>query len=232
MPTKDPSYLERLRSLDVHKLESLPIFEHLVHKLMQGQSPLTVAKWCHAQKIDPCGLFTWQRRIQSLSTRLKTQIKTVEPKDVVSITRPAVRQLLDKRDTKKEKEFDFVDAVRLVKRVDEAMMASLRGITAETVLKTAYSMQLFRVKQMLDLEARLGMPFAWGHQHLEVLNKIGESIIKLESGESYLQSKGGNPRSEYPGGLLPHDPESQQKTLHPFAQLMERFDYIDRNLIR
>ena len=232
MPTSSPSYLARLRSLDVHKLEGLPIFEQIVHKLMQGQSPLTVAKWCHEQKIDVCGLFTWKRRIESLKTRLKAQVKTVEPKDLVQVTRPAVQQLIGKRDAKKEKEFDFVDAVLLVKRVDEAMMSSLRGITAETVLKTAYSMQLSRVKQMVDLEARLGMPFAWGHLNLEALNKIGESLRRLESSETYLQSRGGNPRGEYSGDLLPHDPESQQKPLHPVARMMEQYDYIDRNLVR
>src|SRR5579864_8701489 len=106
MPTSSSSYLARLRSLDVHKLESLPIFEQIVHKLMSGQSPLTVAKWCHDQKIDVCGLFTWKRRLESLALRLKAQIKTVEPKDLMTVTRPVVQQLIDRRNGKKEKEFD------------------------------------------------------------------------------------------------------------------------------
>jgi hypothetical protein len=160
MPTHSASYLARLRSLGVHKLESLPIFEQIVHKLMSGQSPLTVAKWCHDQKIDVCGLFTWKRRIESLALRLKAQIETIEPNDIVSVTRRAVQQLIDRRDAKKEKEFDMIDAVRLFQRIDSAMMAALSSITAETVLKTAYIVQHARVKQMVDLETKLGMPLA------------------------------------------------------------------------
>jgi hypothetical protein len=64
-----------------------------------------------------------------------------------------------------------------------------------------------------------------------VLNKIGESVRKLEIDESCMDGKLGGGRGPDPG-LLPYDPESQQQELHSIARLMELFDDIDRNLIR
>lgn len=45
MPTNSKTYLGRLASLHVSKLESLPIFDQILHKLVSGQSPITVATW-------------------------------------------------------------------------------------------------------------------------------------------------------------------------------------------
>jgi hypothetical protein len=228
MPTSSPSYLARLRFLDIDKLESLPIFDEIVHKLVAGQSPLTVAKWCHEQKIEPCGLFTWKRRLESLARRVKSQMKTAEPAEKAKVATFAVQQLIS---PKKAKEFEIPDAVGLIAKLDASMMAAITKISAETILKIAFVIQHARVKQMVDLETRLGMPFAWGHQNLEVLNKIGQSVGKLEIGESNVQGKkAGSARGPYPGDLLPNDPESQQP--HAFDNILDGFDYVDRNLIR
>jgi hypothetical protein len=214
--------------LDLHKLESLPIFEHIVHKLMQRQSPVTIAKWCLEQKVDVCGYYTWKRRIESLNAKLKAQIKTIEPQDLVKVARPAIQQLFDRREGKKTKEYEVIDAVRLVQRVDQAMMASLASITAETAVKSAYVMQFARCKQMVDIEASLGMPFSWGHKNIEALARIGESLRKLEAGEFSNHGRRDKAFGPNTRGWSPHVPEGGE----PAGRYKSPLDGVDPELIR
>jgi hypothetical protein len=88
------------------------------------------------QKIEPCSLFTWKRRLESLAQRVKSQRKTVEPAENAKIAKFAIEQLTSPK--KKEKEFEMLDAVELITKLDVSMMSAIRNISAETMLNIAF----------------------------------------------------------------------------------------------
>lgn len=229
MTTEKIPYASRLRSLYLSKLEALPIFDQIVHRLVFGQSANTVAKWCYEQKIDAVGLWTWRKRIEALAAKVKDQIKDLNADQLVRTARQTLEKAIP--GLKFEPKFDLEIAKQLHVKFHQTLDREIASITSEVVLKRAIAMMQVRLDIQMGMETKVGMVIPGGHQNFLVYGQLCEALRKHELGVSHLDKRDGSGGyGPHPDGLLPHDPESQQP--HPIDATIRNLNEVDRNLWR
>ena len=94
-------------------------------------------------------------------------------------------------------------------------------------MKFAAVEQIDRLGVLKRFEKAAGLPLSYGHNEIDSLRAIGDSLLKMELGEKLLRGKGGVIPIEQP-----YLPAANEDAMSEIAKGMRTFNEVDRNLIR
>ena len=229
--------------LEVRRVQQTPLYPEILRRLTMNQKVTQVAVWAKTQKVDgPCARWTvgtWRCVLTSVRAAgekgkgppaAPQARKTAGSGALVQAVHDAIAEIVTPECTLKRAMIP--SAHEVWNDIDQA----LQLIKSEKVLKYAFLRQQARVEKILAAEDSNTIPMVRlmqseaGTKAINSLKGIGEAIRKLEIGEEWMRGKGGavSPYGPYPGSLVPHGVAEKSE----IARGMEKFDEIDRNLIR
>lgn len=229
-----PTVRERRERLWIAKLKSLPCFEQLVAKLVEGQSVTSVTRWLHGLGVDGelknCGYHTLRQYVTALRFRVRENLAHTERKDVEPLAFRTVMQEFER-----QKDAEIAEEPQLTeasKKIWKVVSEAVKKLDAETMLKYCFMVQQGRVEAMLAIENKMGLPLPDVYKNIAVLKDIATEIRKYEVGELWMKGKAGAAYGgPYPGGFLSRA-GAQEKELSPIALRLSELEPTDRNLIR
>jgi hypothetical protein len=219
MPTAEIYKQARIERLWVARLRELfgdEIFQHIIRRILKGDSIREIALYCHNTKPE-FAVETYRKWVRALEQQANGPIAQYREQD-------HAQKAIDEFNRLKAKPNSLVSRLEPDPPSYEVMARLHRNVNKETrKLNTAAALQYLwfcgqkRLDKIMEIEERL--PHRNGHQALLVLNKIAANLMRYELGISVLARRGMD------GDTL--DMEEIDKEVRQLS----KFDDVDKNLI-
>ena len=204
---------DRIWILTLKSELGIDIFEHVIHRLLKGDSVRDIAIYCHKvnSNYQPETYRKWLRILDR---------NTVSRRREETLTQQAIHALNTSKEKAKspapptEPEAPSEKGYRWLKR---NVTKAYKNIDTENMLKFLWIMGQKRLDKMMAIEERTGLPYPDGHKIFGELTKVAVAHMQFEFRVKSLKRDDGEAID-----ISSLDPEVQQ-----FAQL----DVVDRNLI-
>ena len=200
----------------IQKLKSLlgtEIFEHLIHRMLKGDSLRALAHYCHHVNSN-YSYETYRKWLRILDRN------TVSRRREETLTQQAIQAFNASKEkttspaAPTEPEAPSEEGYRWLKR---NVTKTYKNIDTENMLKFLWIMGQKRLDRVMAIEERTGLPYPDGHKIFGELTKVAVAHMQFEFRVKSLKRDDGEAID-----ISSLDPEVQK-----FAQL----DVVDRNLI-
>jgi hypothetical protein len=219
----------------ISKLQRLNCYEQMVRRLTKGHSANDVAHWAFDLKVEGAegtwSYLYWRKHIQALARQVHIAKHRLAVKDRRRLRHPVPPEpaaMVAQVEAQVAADAARDPIPESAREVWRDVGAALESINVEHLLKVAAVEQLDRLGVLKRFEKAAGLPLSYGHNEIDSLRAIGDSLLKMQIGERLLRGK---------GGMMPLEPQpslpaANEDPTSEIAAGMRTFNEVDRNLIR